>query len=60
MKRHTQEEAFALNEYIESFLDEEPSYVKEDYIDDDTLSNLITNAKTFLNLTEDTNKGKWF
>jgi len=60
MKRHTQEEAFALNEYIESFLDEEPSYVKEDYIDDDTLSNLITNAKTFLNLPEDANKGKWF
>ena len=48
MKRMTQEEAFALNGYVESFLDEEPSCVKENYLDNDTLTKLILDATTFL------------
>lgn len=60
MKRATQEEAFALNDYVSSFLTEEPSYVKENYIDDKTLDYLISKAKDFLELPEDANKAPWF
>jgi hypothetical protein len=60
MKRMTQEDAFSLNAYVESFLDEEPSCVKENYLHNDILKKLITNAKKFLDLPNDANKGKWF